>query len=113
MGLRNHVQRKLLTLMRCLAMPVLMMAAVFILLISAGNVNERQQAESLKQMEDTIHKAVLNCYAIEGCYPATIEYVEEYYGLQIDHEKYDVFYEVFAQNLMPEVTVLEKNTGLE
>ena len=45
MGLRNHVQRKLLTLMRCLAMPVLMMAAVFILLISAGNVNERQQAE--------------------------------------------------------------------
>lgn len=99
--------------MRYLAMPVLMMAAVFILLISAGNVNERQQAESLKQMEDTIHKAVLNCYAIEGSYPATIEYVEEYYGLQIDHENYDVFYEVFAQNLMPEVTVLEKNTGIE
>lgn len=102
-----------MTLMRYLAMPVFMMAAVFILLISAGNVNKRQQAESLKQMEDTIYKAVLNCYAIEGCYPATIKYVEKYYGLQIDHEKYDVFYEVFAQNLMPEVTVLEKNTGFE
>ena len=113
MGMKHYFLKKLSTLARYLIMPVLMMAAVYLLLVSAGNVNERQQAESLKQMEDTIHKAVLNCYAIEGSYPATIEYVEEYYGLQIDHEKYDVFYEVFAQNLMPEVTVLEKNTGLE
>lgn len=113
MGMRDHVQKKLLTLLRFLAMPVLMMAAVSILLISVGNVSERQQAESLKQMEDAIHKAVLNCYAIEGSYPATIEYVEEHYGLQIDHEKYDVFYEVFAQNLMPEVTVLEKASAME
>lgn len=113
MGMGKHVQNKLLTLARYLIMPVLMMAAVYLLLISAGNVNERQQAESLKQMEDTIHKAVLNCYAIEGSYPATIDYVEEHYGLQIDHEKYDVFYEIFAQNIMPEVTVIEKDLSLE
>ena len=113
MGMRKYVQKKLVTLARYLAMPVFMMAAGYILLVSAGNVNDRQQAESLKQMEDTIHKAVLNCYAIEGCYPATIDYVEEHYGLQIDHDKYDVFYEVFAQNIMPEVTVLEKDTSME
>lgn len=113
MGMGKHVQKKLFTLARYLVMPVFMMAAVYILLVSAGNVSERQQAESLKQMEDTIHKAVLNCYAIEGSYPPTIDYVEEHYGLQIDHEKYDVFYEIFAQNLMPEVTVLEKDIGLE
>ena len=110
MGMKHYFLKKLSALARYLIMPVLMMAAVYILLISAGNVNERQQAENLKQMEDTIHKAVLNCYAIEGSYPATLDYVEQYYGLQIDHDRYDVFYEVFAQNIMPEITVIEKDT---
>ena len=110
MGMRKHLSKKLATLGRSLIMPALMLAAVYILLVSAGNVNERQQAENLKQMEDSIHKAVLNCYAIEGSYPATLDYVEQYYGLQIDHDRYDVFYEVFAQNIMPEITVIEKDT---
>ena len=109
MGMKHYFLKKLSTLARYLIMPVLMMAAVYLLLVSAGNVNERQQAENLKQMEDTIHKAVLNCYAIEGSYPATLDYVE-HYGLQIDHDRYDVFYEVFAQNIMPEITVIEKDT---
>ena len=65
MGMKHYFLKKLSTLARYLIMPVLMMAAVYLLLVSAGNVNERQQAENLKQMEDTIHKAVLNCYAIE------------------------------------------------
>ena len=51
----------------------------------------------------------MNCYAIEGSYPATIDYVEQHYGLQIDHDRYDVFYEIFAENVMPEITVIEKN----
>ena len=110
MGMRKHLSKKLATLGRYLIMPALMLAAVYILLVSAGNVNERQQAGNLKQMEDSIHKAVLNCYAIEGSYPATLDYVEQYYGLQIDHDRYDVFYEVFAQNIMPEITVIEKDT---
>lgn len=110
MGMRKHLSKKLVTLGRYLIMPALMLAAVYILLVSAGNVNERQQAENLKQMEDSIHKAVLNCYAIEGSYPATLDYVEQYYGLQIDHDRYDVFYEVFAQNIMPEITVIDKDT---
>ena len=109
MGTGKQFLNKLSALARYLILPVLMLAAVYILLVSAGSVSERQQAESLKQMEDTIYKAVLNCYAIEGSYPATIDYVEQHYGLQIDHDRYDVFYEIFAENVMPEITVIEKN----
>ena len=109
MGTGKQFLNKLSALARYLMMPVLMLAAVYILLVSAGSVSERQQAESLTQMEDTIYKAVLNCYAIEGSYPATIDYVEQHYGLQIDHDRYDVFYEIFAENVMPEITVIEKN----
>lgn len=107
--MRTHFLKKLLVLVRYLFMPILMLAAVGILLVSVGNVSEKQQAENLKQIQDSIHKAVLNCYAIEGSYPATLDYVEQRYGLQIDHDRYDVFYEVFAQNIMPEITVIDKD----
>lgn len=108
MGTKKQFFNKLSTLARYLLMPVLMLMAMFIILVNVGKISERQQAENLKQMEDTIYKAVLNCYAIEGSYPATLDYVEQYYGLQIDHDRYDVFYEIFAQNVMPEITVIEK-----
>lgn len=96
------------TLVQVLWMPCLILLVAWILLFGTGNVEERQNAESLKQVEDAVQKAVLSCYSIEGSYPATVEYIEEHYGLQIDHEKYHVFYEIFADNLMPEITVVEK-----
>ena len=33
-------------------------------------------------------------------------YLEENYGVQIDHDKYNVFYDGFASNIMPEITVI-------
>lgn len=95
-------------LVQVLWMPCLILLVAWVLLFGTGNVEERQNAESLKQVEDAVQKAVLSCYSIEGSYPATVEYIEEHYGLQIDHEKYHVFYEIFADNLMPEITVVEK-----
>ena len=48
--------------------------------------------------------AAVNCYAIEGFYPADLSYLEDNYGLIID-ERYNVFYEVQASNIMPSVSV--------
>lgn len=101
-------REKCKNLVRLLLMPALMLFAACLLIQGAGNVSRQQQAENLKQMQDAISRAVLNCYAIEGSYPASLDYVERHYGLQIDHDRYDVFYEIFAQNLMPEITVVEK-----
>ena len=47
------------------------------------------------------------CYAAEGVYPPNAAYLEEHYGVQIDHTLYTVKYEVIASNLMPDITVLE------
>ena len=37
---------------------------------------------------------------------ASLEYLEQHYGLQINHNRYIVAYEVFASNQPPAVTVL-------
>ena len=49
------------------------------------------------------------CYAAEGAYPPSLEYLKEHYGVQIDGERYTVHYMVIADNLMPDITVLENN----
>ena len=57
-------------------------------------------------MEDAVRRSAVACYAAEGVYPPTLTYLEERYGLQIDTARYTVFYDVFAENLMPDITVL-------
>lgn len=47
----------------------------------------------------------MHCYAIEGQYPESVAYLEENYGLRIDHDRYIVHYDIFADNIMPEITV--------
>lgn len=60
--------------------------------------------------EDTLKKAItrasVQCYAIEGRYPPSVEYLEQNYGIQINREKYHVFYDGFASNVMPQITVI-------
>ena len=60
--------------------------------------------------EETLRKAVarasVQCYAIEGRYPPSVEYLEENYAVQINRKKYNVFYDGFASNVMPEITII-------
>ena len=59
-------------------------------------------------MEDALRRAAVACYAAEGIYPPDISYLEEHYGIQIDKDRFAVYYDVFASNLMPDITVIEK-----
>ena len=46
------------------------------------------------------------CYSSEGIYPPNLDYLKERYGVQVDETRYTVMYDVFADNLMPDITVL-------
>ena len=78
----------------------------FIFMIS-GFERDRQK-EGKQQLEEALRRAAVTCYAVEGFYPSDLEYIISQYGLQYDDSQYVVYYEVFASNLMPEITVLEK-----
>ena len=94
--------------MKLLLGPTVVIGILCWVLAAVGRVEQGQQKENEKRVQDSIKKAVVNCYAIEGVYPATLEYVEEHYGLIVDRDRYDVFYEIFADNIMPEITVIPK-----
>lgn len=72
---------------------------------SLSDMAQKTAEESLHSTEEGVRRAAVHCYAIEGQYPESVAYLEENYGLRIDHERYIVHYDIFADNIMPEITV--------
>lgn len=64
------------------------------------------EREGLRQAEMSVRRAAVSVYALEGAYPRSYEDLKARSGLAIDETRYRVVYEVFASNLMPEITVL-------
>lgn len=64
--------------------------------------------QNINLLRQSTKRAVVQCYAIEGAYPPDVEYLEENYGLEYNHEKYFIDYEIFASNIMPNVDVFER-----
>lgn len=92
---------------RGLLLPVGAVAVLLCFTAALNNLDSGRQAEDLRQLEDTLRRACVACYAAEGIYPPDVAYLEEHYGLQVDEERYTIQYDIFAENLMPDITVLE------
>ncbi|MPN50419.1 hypothetical protein SDC9_198045 [bioreactor metagenome] len=87
---------------------LLLILVVVFVLVGAQSVRTGTSAEGLAITQKAIHRALVQCYAIEGAYPPGVDYLEENYGVQIDHDRYFVYYEAYGQNMMPDVVVAEK-----
>ena len=100
-------KNKLSRLLSGIWKPLAVLAAAALFLFSLSRVSSGQSEEGRRLLEDSLRRAAVACYAAEGIYPPTVSYLEEHYGVQIDRARYAVFYEIFAENLMPEITVVE------
>lgn len=83
------------------------MIAVFI--FSLMRLDRGSTEIQRQQLEDSIRRACISCYSLEGIYPPTLQYLVDNYGLQINDKHYAVFYDIFAENIMPDITVVIKN----
>ncbi len=83
-------------------------AAVLLLLTAAGSIGRVSAQQSRAQLETALRRAAVACYALEGVYPPDVAFLQQHYGIQIDTHRFVVDYEIFAENLMPNITVLER-----
>lgn len=89
---------------------LLLIALLIVYMYTAiNNAQKKSNAENFKILSDAIMRSAVQCYAIEGFYPPNIEYLEQNYGLLVDHDKYFISYSVFASNIIPDVDVFQKN----
>ena len=69
----------------------------------AKNADMTQQT-----MQQAIERALVHCYAIEGSYPPSIEYLSENYGINLQEDRFYYYYEYIGSNIRPIVQVIEK-----
>ena len=92
---------------RALLLPVVALAAALCFFTALSNLENGRDDQGRRQLEDSLRRSAVACYAAEGIYPPDLDYLEAHYGIQIDRSRYAVFYEIFAENLMPGITVVE------
>ena len=56
-------------------------------------------------LEQAVRRAAVQCYALEGSYPSDLTYLEQHYGLMLNHDRYVVHYQSLGSNLMPQIAV--------
>ncbi|MBQ6814911.1 MAG: hypothetical protein IJP13_05180 [Lachnospiraceae bacterium] len=75
----------------------------FVIVIS--NVSDEVDDNEINVLKTSIDNAIIACYAIEGTYPEDLQYIEDNYGVIIDHDKFIVIYELLGPNVKPNVLV--------
>lgn len=101
-------KRKNRRILSGLLMPLVAVAVLLCFMSGLSNLTQGHADEDKQRLEDVLRRAAVACYAAEGMYPPNVEYLEAHYGVQIDHNRYTVDYIPIAENLMPDITVLEK-----
>lgn len=104
--LHIQVQKEKRSLSGYLLSILLFLAVLFFFLFGVRAMESKSEEESLASLRNAIQRACVQCYAIEGRYPPSVEYLEEHYGIVIDRDRYHVFYDGWASNVMPDITVL-------
>ena len=110
MSKRSIFKRSSLDILRSLLVPVIFSAVIIAMIIYGLRQTEASSsAEGLRILEDSIRRAVITAYAIEGRFPDNISHIENNYGIFIDRTRYVVHYRSFASNMMPDIAVFQLN----
>ena len=78
------------------------------ILVGLNNTEKSVEENGLHIAEDAVRRAVISCYALEGSYPESYEYLKDNYAVDVNEDKYIVNYNIFASNIMPDITVIER-----
>ncbi len=91
---------------RALIGSILAFALVLVVTVVLLNqTDSRVQNQQLATLRNALRRASVTCYALEGRYPPTLEYLTEHYGVVVDADKFIVHYDAFGKNIMPDIMV--------
>lgn len=93
-------------LLRGVLLPAFVITVLIFFSTALTSLDSGRDEEDMRQLEEALRRGCVACYAAEGVYPPDLDYLKERYGVQVDEERYTVYYSVFAENVMPDITVL-------
>ena len=79
-----------------------------VLIYGLQAVSARTVSEQETSLENALQRAITQCYAVEGAYPESLDYIKEHYGITYDEDTFFVDYKASGANILPDVTIIEK-----
>ena len=92
---------------KLLAIVAVLIAAV----VLVNRIDTAQDTAETDIVRDAVKNAALTCYAVEGAYPDSVDYLREHYRLAYDEDRYLITYDAFASNMIPDIWVTEVGVG--
>ena len=92
---------------------LIFVALIVVFVVTINGISTKNSGRELQIVRDAVKNAALTCYAVEGMYPDDLAYLREHYHLSYNEEKYHVFYEPLASNLMPSIKVAERGGKMD
>lgn len=99
----KFVVLKYAAIVLCVLLAAVIVAEVW---SAVSGVGQEKKQEDRLRLEEALVNAAVACYAIEGTYPDSVEYLIERCGIQYNSELFEVKYEYYGSNLLPDITVL-------
>lgn len=73
-----------------------------------SSVSESTKKRQKEALDHALSRSITYCYAVEGAYPESLEYLKTNYGLTYDENLFFVDYKASGSNIFPDVTIIEK-----
>lgn len=80
------------------------MIIVFLFAINYTSQNALSRQE--EALSDALERDIIMCYAQNGYYPPSLDYIKEHYGLIYDTDYFLVNYQPVAENICPNFSVI-------
>ncbi len=81
---------------------------ITVFIYGISKVSSRTDSQALETLQNAVSRDIVRCYAIEGVYPENLEYLKDHYGLTYDESRFVVDYQPLGQNILPDVTIIDK-----
>jgi hypothetical protein len=86
---------------------IIFVAVIVVFLCGVSMLSNSSALDDKTILEEAVKKDIAHCYAVEGTYPPSVEYMEEHYGLNYDKEHYIIDYEMIGANIYPSYMIVE------
>ncbi len=78
-----------------------------ILVTGSGKLDSGSGQEAAVRLESSLRRAIAAEYAVTGSYPERLDRIVSDYGIQADPDRFMVVYTPVAENIPPDLTVLD------
>lgn len=87
---------------------IILVIVFFLFGFTIWGVNQQSSDKGTEAIAQVINRALLQCYALEGAYPESLDHLAANYGVILNENLYYYHYEPYGANIAPIVQIFKK-----